>query len=82
MIDCILYKFDDLVRFYVYKIFVVIEFLLIDEDYYVCVEGWEIISNVVKVVGLVMMIVVMCFDIDNVDEYVWNTTARAFVVVA
>ena len=34
VIDRILYKLDDLVRPYVHKILVVIEPLLIDEDYY------------------------------------------------
>jgi len=38
-------KLDDLVRPYVHKILVVIEPLLIDEDYYARVEGREIISN-------------------------------------
>lgn len=81
VIDRILYKFDDLVCLYVYKIFVVIELLLIDEDYYVRVEGWEIIFNLVKVVGLVIMIFIMRFDIDNMDEYVCNIIVRVFVVV-
>ena len=38
VIDRILYKLDDLVRPYVHKILVVIEPLLIDEDYYARVE--------------------------------------------
>jgi hypothetical protein len=38
IIDRILYKLDDLVRPYVHKILVVIEPLLIDEDYYARVE--------------------------------------------
>uniref|UniRef100_A0A1I7WUT4 TOG domain-containing protein n=1 Tax=Heterorhabditis bacteriophora TaxID=37862 RepID=A0A1I7WUT4_HETBA len=43
VIDRILYKLDDLVRPYVHKILVVIEPLLIDEDYYARVEGMFII---------------------------------------
>lgn len=39
VIDRILYKLDDLVRPYVHKILIVIEPLLIDEDYYARVEG-------------------------------------------
>ena len=39
VIDRILYKLDDLVRPYVHKILVVIEPMLIDEDYYARVEG-------------------------------------------
>ncbi|KAI9327050.1 armadillo-type protein [Obelidium mucronatum] len=82
VIDRILYKLDDLVRPFVHKILVVIEPLLIDEDYYARVEGREIISNLSKAAGLATMIATMRPDIDHVDEYVRNTTARAFSVVA
>ena len=82
MIDRILYKLDDMVRPYVHKILVVIEPLLIDQDYYARVEGREIISNLSKAAGLATMISTMRPDIDHVDEYVRNTTARAFAVVA
>lgn len=69
-------------RPYVHKILVVIEPLLIDEDYYARVEGREIIANLSKAAGLATMISTMRPDIDNPDEYVRNTTARAFAVVA
>ncbi|KAG2427813.1 hypothetical protein HXX76_012137 [Chlamydomonas incerta] len=82
VIDRILYKLDELVRPYVHKILVVIEPLLIDEDYYARVEGREIIANLAKAAGLAQMIAAMRPDIDNIDEYVRNTTARAFSVVA
>ena len=82
VIDRILYKLDDLVRPYVHKILVVIEPLLIEEDYYARVEGREIISNLAKAAGLGSMISTMRPDIDHSDEYVRNTTARAFAVVA
>lgn len=82
VIDRVLYKLDDLVRPFVHKILVVIEPLLIDEDYYARVEGREIISNLAKAAGLATMISTMRPDIDNIDEYVRNTTARAFAVVA
>ena len=82
VIDRILYKLDDLVRPYVHKILVVIEPLLIDEDYYARVEGREIISNLSKAAGLAHMITTMRPDIDHADDYVRNTTARAFSVVA
>lgn len=39
VIDRVLFKLDELVRPYVHKILVVIEPLLIDEDYYARVEG-------------------------------------------
>jgi splicing factor 3B subunit 1 len=64
------------------QILVVIEPLLIDEDYYARCEGREIISNLAKAAGLATMIATMRPDIDHVDEYVRNTTARAFSVVA
>ncbi|KAK2195161.1 bifunctional Armadillo-like helical/Armadillo-type fold/Splicing factor 3B subunit 1-like/Splicing factor 3B subunit 1 [Babesia duncani] len=82
VIDRILYKLEDQVRPYVHKILVVIEPLLIDEDYYARVEGREIISNLTKAAGLATMIGTMRPDIDHPDEYVRNTTARAFAVVA
>lgn len=82
VIDRVLYKLDDLVRPFVHRILAVIEPLLIDEDYYARVEGREIISNLAKAAGLATMIATMRPDIDNPDEYVRNTTARAFAVVA
>ena len=45
-------------------------------------EGREIIANLSKAAGLATMIAAMRPDIDNIDEYVRNTTARAFSVVA
>lgn len=82
VIDRVLYKLDDLVRPYTHRILVVIEPLLIDQDYYARVEGREIISNLAKAAGLAHMISTMRPDIDHADEYVRNTTARAFAVVA
>ena len=82
VIDRVLYKLDDLVRPYVHRILAVIEPLLIDEDYYARVEGREIISNLAKAAGLPTMIATMRPDIDSPDEYVRNTTSRAFAVVA
>ncbi|ORY01982.1 armadillo-type protein [Clohesyomyces aquaticus] len=82
VIDRVLYKLDDMVRPYVHKLLVVIEPLLIDQDYYARVEGREIISNLSKAAGLATMISTMRPDLDHQDEYVRNTTARAFAVVA
>ena len=81
VIDRILYKLDDLVRPHVHKILVVIEPMLIDDDYYARVEGREIIANLAKAAGLPTMISTMRPDIDHQDEFVRNTTARAFAVV-
>ena len=82
VIDSILYRLDELVRPHVHSILVVIEPMLIDDDYYARIEGGEIISNVAKAAGLATMIATMRPDIDHEDEYVRNTTARAFAVVA
>lgn len=82
VIDRVMYKLDDLVRPYVHRILVVIQPLLIDEDYYARVEGREIVSNLSKAAGLPTMIATMRPDIDSPDEYVRNTTSRAFAVVA
>ena len=82
VIDRVLYKLDDSIGPYVHKILVVVEPLLIDQDYYARVEGREIISNLAKAAGLSKMIGNMRPDIDHADEYVRNTTARAFAVVA
>lgn len=81
-IDRILFRLEDAVRPYVHKILVVIEPLLIDEDYTTRVEGREIISNLAKAAGLATMIGAMRPDIDHPDEYVRNTTARALAVVS
>mmetsp|Transcript_11968 Transcript_11968/g.18006 ORF Transcript_11968/g.18006 Transcript_11968/m.18006 type:complete len:1263 (-) Transcript_11968:486-4274(-) len=80
--DRVLYQLDDLVRPYVHRILAVIQPLLIDEDYFARCEGREIISNLAKAAGLPTMIATMRPDVDHADEYVRNTTARAFAVVA
>ncbi|KAG6380272.1 armadillo-type protein [Boletus reticuloceps] len=82
VINRVLYKLDDLVRPYVHKILVIIEPLLINEDYYTRIEGHEIISNHSKADGLAHMISTMHPDINHTNEYVRNTTACAFSVVA
>lgn len=48
VIDRILHVLDDQVRPFVHKILVVVEPLLIDEDYYARIEGREIIANLSK----------------------------------
>ncbi|KAK6589803.1 splicing factor [Cryptosporidium xiaoi] len=80
--DKLLQRLGEKVRPFVHKILVVIEPMLIDQDYYARMEGREIISNLSKAVGLATMIATMRPDIDHPDEYVRNTTARAFAVLA
>ena len=50
-----------MVRPYVHKILVVIEPLLIEEDYYARVEGREIISNLAKAAGLAVCLSLSLF---------------------
>ncbi|KAI6101293.1 small nuclear ribonucleoprotein [Pisolithus sp. B1] len=59
----LLVKLDDLVRPYVHKILVVIEPLLIDEDYYARVEGREIISNLAKAAARAFSVVASALGI-------------------
>ncbi|KAI6000116.1 armadillo-type protein [Pisolithus orientalis] len=81
-INHVLYKLNSLVWPHIHKILVVIEPLLIDEDYYACVGGHEVISNLTKSGWpLTHMVSTICLDIDCADEYVCNTTAHAFSVV-
>jgi splicing factor 3B subunit 1 len=82
VIDRVMHKLGEMVRPFAHKILVVVEPMLIDEDYFARVEGREIISNLAKAAGLPTMIATMRPDLDNPDEYVRNTTARAFAVVA
>jgi splicing factor 3B subunit 1 len=55
---------------------------LIDKFFYACVEAHEIVSNLIKAAVLSAMITTMRPDIDNLDEYMHDTTARAFSIVA
>lgn len=82
VVDRVLYRLDDAVKPFVHKILVVVEPMLIDEDFFARVEGREIIANLSKAAGLPSMIATMRPDVDHADEYVRNTTARAFAVVA
>ena len=81
VIDCV-YKLNCvLVHPYVHKIPVIVEPLIINEDYYAHVEGCEIISNLFKAAGLAHMVSTMRPDIDHANEYIHNTTAREFSIV-
>ena len=82
MVDRVLYRLEDLVRPFAHKILVVIEPMLIDEDYYARVEAREIIANLAKAAGLPTMLSTIRPDIEHVDDYVRNTTSRALAVVA
>ena len=82
VVDRVLHRLSDSIKPFVHKILVVIEPLLIDEDYFARMEGREIISNLSKAAGLATMITTMKPDIDHPDEFVRNTTAQAFAVVA
>ena len=59
VVDRVLRRLDELVRPYVHKVLVVVEPLLIDEDYYARIEGREIVANLAKAAGLATMIAAM-----------------------
>lgn len=82
VVDRVLHRLGDEIKPFVHKIMVVIEPMLIDEDHFARAEGQEIISNLAKSAGLPTMITTMKPDLDHTDEYVRNTTAKAFAVVA
>ena len=82
VVDRVLHRLGDDIKPFVHKILVVIEPMLIDEDHFARAEGREIISNLAKSAGLPTMITTMKPDLDHTDEYVRNTTAKAFAVVA
>ena len=82
VIERCLVQLDELVRPYAHKILVVVEPMLIDDDYYARVEGRELVANLAKAAGLATMITVMRPDIDSPNEYARNTTARALAVTA
>jgi splicing factor 3B subunit 1 len=80
-VERVLYALDDAVRPFAHKILTVVAPMLIEDDFYVRVEGRELIANLAKACGLATMISVMRPDIDSPDEFVRNTTARALAVV-
>ena len=81
-LDRCLYKFGELVKPYVHNILVVVEPMLVDDDYFVRIEGREIISNLAKAAGLPAMITALRPNVDHNDLHVRNATARALAVVA
>ena len=70
VIDRVLHKLGELVRPYVHKILVVVEPLLVDEDYFARAEGREIIANLSKAAGIATMIFTMRPDIDHEKDFV------------
>lgn len=78
----VLYTLGNDVRSYTKKILVVVSPLLIDQDPIARATGREIITTLANSAGLTDIITTMRPDIDNEDEYVRNTTARAMAVVA
>ena len=82
MIGRIIYQLDELIRPYTSKVLTVISPFLIDEDPTVRLETREIISGLTKAAGLANIISTLRPDLDHVDEYVRNLTARIFAIVA
>nr|BAS01606.1 mRNA splicing factor U2 snRNP subunit [Lotharella vacuolata] len=81
VIERILLKLKTLIRPYISKILLIILPLLIEEDNFARIEGRELIASLTKAVGVATMITALRPDIDNIDEYVRSTCARAFSVV-
>jgi splicing factor 3B subunit 1 len=82
VVDRVLFKLGDLVRPYTPRLLSVIEPLLIDEDYFTRVEGRELVANISKAAGLPHMISTLRPNVGHADEFVRNTTARSFAIVA
>ena len=82
VISRVLYKLGPLIRPFVHKIMVVVSPMITEDDYYTRVEGKEIISNLAKAAGLPTMISAMRHDIDHNNEFLRDTTAKSFAVVA
>ncbi|GAU34266.1 hypothetical protein TSUD_365640 [Trifolium subterraneum] len=78
----VVYKVKDLIRRPHVPSIVVIRPLLISEDYYLRLEGRDIISNLSNVAGLYCIIATLRPGIHDVDENIRNTTARACSCVA
>lgn len=81
-LDRCLYKLNELIKPFVHNVLVVVEPMLVDEDYFVRIEGREIISNLAKAAGLPTMITALRPNVDHNDLHVRNATARALAVVA
>lgn len=80
-VDRVLFRVGQEVRPHVHKILVVVEPLLIDEDWYARAEGREIVANLARAAGLPTMLATLRPDIEHADEYVRNTTARTIAVL-
>ncbi|RLV96229.1 U2 snRNP component prp10 [Spathaspora sp. JA1] len=82
LLSRLLFQFDDQIRPYTHQILQVISPLLIDEDSTIRLEAREIISSLTKAAGLANILATLRPDLDNVDEYIRNLTARVFSIVA
>lgn len=82
LVGRIIYQLNDLIRPYTHQVLSVISPFLIDEDPTIRLETKEIISSLTKAAGLANIISTLRPDLDHVDEYVRNLTARIFAIVA
>ncbi|EGW35457.1 uncharacterized protein SPAPADRAFT_53713 [Spathaspora passalidarum NRRL Y-27907] len=82
LLSRLLFQFDELIRPHTHQILQVISPLLIDEDSTIRLEAREIISSLTKAAGLANILSTLRPDLDNVDEYIRNLTARVFAIVA
>ncbi|AQZ13520.1 HSH155 (YMR288W) [Zygosaccharomyces parabailii] len=81
VIGGVLLKLGSDIRPYTHRVMTIVSPLLIDEDPIARATGREIITTLANAVGLVSIITSVSKDVDNDDDYVRNTTARAMAVV-
>mmetsp|Transcript_7544 Transcript_7544/g.10645 ORF Transcript_7544/g.10645 Transcript_7544/m.10645 type:complete len:799 (+) Transcript_7544:63-2459(+) len=81
VIDRILIRLKYLIRPYVSKILLIVEPLLLEDDYFARTEAREIIASLSKAVGLATMLTALRPDVDNTDEFVRFSCARSLSVV-
>ncbi|KAL6451841.1 prp10 U2 snRNP component prp10 [Candida maltosa Xu316] len=82
MIGRVVFQVGESIRPYTKQVLDVIIPFLIDEDSTIRLETREIVSGLTKTAGLANIISTLRPDLDHVDEYVRNLTARVFAIVA
>ena len=75
LLDRIIFKLDKEIRPYFLKILTVIQPMLISEDYFIRIEGREIVSNLIKSAGLATTLTSLRLEIENPNEDMREITA-------
>ena len=82
VLNRIIYKLDDKIRPYLNKLLALVQPMLTEEDYFIRLEGRELISNISKAAGLSNFIMAIRNDLDNPNDSVRDITAQAFSIGA